>query len=207
MYGILKSSTNTGSDNELLCHFVAPLSVISNDPSFNADTLSLRSLSVSQGVQRWEITANINPENNSGNFFLHNIRNGKSNPFYVRMPQVYRPDSAKTPKNRTILTDGVISSGATTFNVDGLSGANLAEGEFVAFSGHDKVYLIIDSGTNGVGVQVYPAIVDNIADNTQLLYGEQVSLKVKYSPDLIMGIKYVDGILSDPGSITLIEKL
>ena len=70
LYGILKDSTNTGLDSQLQCIFNAPLSVISNQPAYVQDMMSLKRVVGSQNVQRWEIEANIQPTNDSANFLV-----------------------------------------------------------------------------------------------------------------------------------------
>ena len=70
MYGVLKSSVNTGADDELASVFSTPLSINSNQPEFSSDTLSLNRVVSSQGVQRWEIEAEIMPVDNTAEHLL-----------------------------------------------------------------------------------------------------------------------------------------
>jgi len=116
-YGILKSSTNTGQDSELRITFAAPLKVISNQPAFVSDAVSLKRVAVSQNVQRWEIETNLEVTNSSGASIAHSILMGYTGVFYVRMPQVYRPDAMRTQGSS--FTVSAASAGASTVSISG----------------------------------------------------------------------------------------
>ena len=90
-YGILKSSTNTGLDTELIAAFSAPLSITSRKPSLVTETLTLKRKTAYSEIQRWEISTALAPLTNSSEIFMHNVVNGYSESFYVRMPQIYLP--------------------------------------------------------------------------------------------------------------------
>jgi hypothetical protein len=205
MYGILRTSTNTGSDAEILIQFVAPLTVISNQPVFASDALSLRRVVSSQSVQRWEIEANLMPSNDSASFLAHSVLKGYSAVFQLRMPQVYRPAALKTPTGGTIQVSGGLAAGATNMNVVGLGGGEVAIGEFFQFTGINKVFLVTDGGTAGVGVGFYPPVPESVSTLTTLIFGDKVTCHVRYDTDNILGITYTDGIVSDPGRARFIE--
>ena len=89
-YGILKSSTNTGLDTELIAAFSAPLSITSRKPSLVTETLTLKRKTAYTDIQRWEIQTGLVPLADASQMFMHNVVNGYSESFYVRMPQIYR---------------------------------------------------------------------------------------------------------------------
>jgi hypothetical protein len=119
LYGILKTATNTGADNELHSVFSAPLTITSNQPSYIQDSMNLKRFASSQGIQRWELEANIAPSNNSSNFLVHSVLNGSNTVIYVRMPQVtnllgtqdivYTAGAFVVGRNYKILTAGTTS--------------------------------------------------------------------------------------------------
>lgn len=211
MYGVLKDSvTNTGDDSELQYVFVAPLNVYSNQPSFVSDSLGLRRSAASRNSQRWEVEAGVAPtsvDSRAANYLAHSIDKGHAVPFYIRMPQVVRPDSVKIPENRTIYTDGPVLEGSVYLDIGGLGLSEMPVGEFIQFSGHEKVYMVVESGDKGQGVKIKPALRTGITGNTLIRHGKQVSMKVFYDTDVQLGIKYRDGVLSDPGTIRFVEAL
>lgn len=206
LYGVLKSNTNTGSDAELAYVFSTPLAVISNQPAFVSDTLSLKRKTSSQNVQRWEIEANIVPSNNSSNFLVHSVRYGHDKTFAVRMPQVYNEGST-FPKVLSLKATNTVLAGADTINISGLIDNEMPEGEFIKFASHNKVYVVVEKGSNGGGVKIFPPLLQNVTANTDIKYGAEVVMTARYDLDTRLGIAYTDGILSDPGVIRFIEAI
>jgi len=208
-YGILKTSTNTGIDSELGTVFAAPLSVISNQPVFISDTASLKQIVTSQNVQRWEIEANTVPTNDSSLFLTHSVVNGYNNPVYVRMPQVYRFGATLLNVGYIFLTTGTIPALSSTLNIVGGGVNGIVSGDFINFSNHTKVYLITAvSYTNSTNTQitVFPPVSVAVT-STNIKFGMLTTMYARYDPSTTLGIKYVDGILSDPGSVKLIEAI
>lgn len=212
-YGILKNATNTGGNDELLIKFSTPLNIYSNQPAYISDALSLRRQAVSRNVQRWEIEAALFPssvDDTSANFLVHSVANSYVIPFYVRMPQVMRPASEMVPEVRTLTVSGARTAGGDTIDIDGLSPDVIYPGEFITFGNHPKVYMITESGTPGTpvtNVRFFPPLRENVPDNTPINFGAKVTLRVLYDADTQLGIRYTDGILSDPGVVRMVEKL
>ena len=206
-YGILKSSSNTGSDDEILIGFAAPLNIYSNQPEYIQDGLSLSRSASSQNVQRWEIEANLMPANSNANSLIHSVANGRSSIFYVRMPQI----------PGVVTTEGAITCGNVNDinaqinkNTDLLrvsSSGGLSAGEFFQFENDSKVYLVIDGGVGGNMIQFAPKLRKNVPGNTNLILGGRVTLQCSYDVDTRLGIMFKDGILSDPGSVKLVERI
>jgi hypothetical protein len=200
-YGILKTSTNTGQDSELQTVFVAPLSITSNQPAYVQDMLSLRRVTGSQNVQRWEIEANVHPENGTTGFLVHSVKNGAYTPIYVRMPQV--PNLTTSADG--IVVNGTASIGASTLNITGASA--MVPGEFIKFANHSKVYMVTDAGAASANVGIAPPLVSALTNGVAIKTGGNVTLTALYEKDVALGIKFTDGILSDNGSVKLVEAL
>jgi hypothetical protein len=200
-FGILRGPANTGLSSELLCVFSTPLSVISNQPVFAQDMLNLKRRVGSQNVQRWEIEANIAPSNNSPGFLVHSVANGHDSVFRIRMPQVYGMMTSAT------YPSGSIVSTATAAYLDTLpiSGVIPSIGEFIQFEDAGKVYLVI--GKTATTIQISPSLRSTIAVNTPLIRGKYVTMSAYYDSAVKLGITYVDGVLSDPGSAHFIEAI
>jgi hypothetical protein len=206
MYGILHSNVNTGHPSELKIGFVAPLTIQSNQPAIVTDSLSLRRRVSYQKVQRWEITTNLDPENTTANYLVHSVRNGYTEIFYIRMPQVFRFYN-NMPKNLSLVLASSAQAGDTSINISGLGLNEMNEGEFINLYGDSKVYLVVKAGSGGAGVEIYPPLMSSKAAGLPILYGDTVTMAARYNSDVILGIKYTDGVLSDPGSVKLIEAL
>lgn len=208
MYGILKGSTNTGIDSELQCIFTAPLSVISNQPAYAQDMMNLKRRVGGQNIQRWEIEANIMPSNNDSNFLVHSVLNGYSEEFYIRMPQVYgnkHSTSIYIEVDAAAQTGQKYISGIDALNIRNAS--NLWVGEFIKFENHSKVYLVVNGGVNGVGIRISPPLQKDVINTEKLVTGDRVTFKAYYDPSVKLGITYIDGIMSNPGSIKFLESI
>lgn len=199
--GILKSITNTGSDAELASVFVAPLAVVNNAPSFAQDSMNLRRRASSQGVQRWEITAGLAPTSGDASFLLHSVKYGHHGVFHARMPQV----SQMKCSTGAIQVEGTFLAGEDLINFTGAP--KLVPGEFINLGDDPKVYLVVEGGILGVGARVFPPLRVTAADNAVIKTDKRVTMAVRFNTDVQLGITYTDGILSDPGSISLIEAL
>lgn len=205
LYGILKSSTNTGSDAELDSIFSAPTLVTSNAPQFASDSMSLRRAVSSQGVQRWEIEAELMSTVGDVSYFIHSVVNNLNNRIYVRMPSL--PGLVGLVDEKSLTLGATISKGAINFSVNGLTGAQLIKGEFIQFNGDNKVYVIKDPGENGLGAVLYPPVRSAKLVNTPIKYGKLVTLHGKYDNNNLRGFRTTDGLISSPGTVRIVEDL
>jgi len=186
--------------------FVTPMSVVSNQPVFVADTLSLKRQVLSQGVQRWEISTNLEPSNNSADFLLHSVTNGYDQVFDVQVPQVFKR-SGETSTATTVRVNSLNAANSSTIscNVNG----TLLKGEFIKFINHDKVYILLNNVTTSstAQLQIYPSLRSQVPANTLIATKQNVIMKCRYDTSTALGITYIDGILSDPGTVGFIEAL
>ncbi len=216
LYGILHTSTNTGLDSELAAVFASPLSITSNQPAFVSDTLTLRRRVSSQDVQRWEIETNLAPTSGNGGFLVHNIRAGYVEKMYVRMPQIPGLKSleakleADDRNAHTYVVPKVLNTvvaGSNNITVTGLKGYELAAGEFIKFAGDSKVYAVIDPGVMGSNVLIHPNLRATVYAQTEISYGSHCTLTARYDSTVALGIKFIDGILADHGTVKFVEAL
>ena len=204
IFGILKKQpTATVTDDDVAAVFAAPLNIISNKPAMVADSMSLRRISSSTGVQRWEIEAAIAQTNNNVSTFITQLRAGYSNTVYVRMPQPVKVNYF----SGTLKTNGNHSRGASVITV-GSSPTGL-QGEFIQFGTLPKVYLVTDMVSSGTSstITIEPPLITAVAHDTSLKIGGNVVMPSFVDPSIALGIKYSDGILLDLGTIKLVERL
>jgi hypothetical protein len=191
------------SNGVLIKKFVAPISIISNQPVFVADSISLRRTTNSQNAQRWEIQTRVEPSTNDAEMLLHTVVNGKNNIITVQMPQILRASPNNTTSTSTVLSQGAVvgSSSVIVSNNNG----RIAKGEFIRFQNHSKVYMVTQTlNLNGV-LNIFPPLRQTITNNTVISYGNSVNLQGYYGTETTLGIVFEDGIISDPGTISIIE--
>jgi len=200
MAGILENG-------QVTIRFVAPTSIISNQPSFVQDTVSLKRQTNSRGVQRWEIKTNLEPSNSSADFLVHSITVGHNNIFNIQVPQVFRlkeSDKTTTSGIVSLFTQGQLNS--STISITGNNG-QISKGEFIKFGNHDKVYIVTETRNGNGNLEIYPPLRMVTNAGTSIAYGSSVTMKVRFDTDTVLGITYTDGILSDPGAVTFIEAI
>jgi hypothetical protein len=140
----------------------------------------------------------------AGELQAHLIINGYGTTFTITTPQnvgaVLRRTTTVNP------TFGDTSAGPSTANVtvnDGL----IPVGTFIKFSNHNKVYMV-GADRSGPGLlSIYPPLRVALTAGVTCTFREDVVMSVKYDTDTVIGMVYSDGILMDPGVVTMIEAL
>jgi hypothetical protein len=201
-FGILKACQNSGLDDEIMLQFVAPMTIVSNQPAYSQDMVNLKRKVRSQNVQRWELETNLEPESYFSSFLVHSVNNGHYTPVCIRMPQ-------NSLLNYTTATDitvnGTFNKNTSIININ--NAQNLVAGEFINFGDHRKVYLVTDGGAGGMGIKIQPALQKTVFDLTPIKTGGNVTLVAYYDPTVRLGITYIDGIIADPGNLKFSEAL
>lgn len=190
-------------DGVVAVKFVAPMQIISNQPAFVSDTLSLKQNVAGQKTQRWEITTNLEPSNSSADFLIHSVTRGYGLGFNIQMPQVFRPFKATT--STSIKAAENLPLQAITIALQ--NNGKVAKGEFITFANHSKVYVLTDELSGNGRVGIYPPLRAPVPLGTTVNFGDKTQMVVRYAPETALGITYVDGILSDPGTVKFVEKL
>jgi len=193
-------------NGQIVSKFVAPMSIVSNQPVFVSDSISLKRQTGSTAAQRWEISTRLEPTNSSADLFLHSVTKNFNTVFEIQMPQIYRSAANSSSSTSVLLVDGNFESNSTFINVKSNNG-KIAKGEFIKFSNHDKVYLVTsDLSFNGV-LSIFPKLNKNVTNNTTIIYGKNVRMKARYDTNTLTGINYEDGILASIGVVGFIEAL
>lgn len=207
-YGILITNTNTGLDIELAATFAAPLSIINNAPAFMSDVISLKRVVTSQKVQRWEIETHIVPTNNTFEFASHVFRNNNDLRIFVRMPQIYNlgRDNAGVNFNSNVLTTSNSRvKGDSQVGISGVGTVPIFTGEFFKFDSHSKVYYAYSASASSISF--YPPLVHDVPSGDNIFHGDRCTMEARYDGNKSSQITFSDGILLDPGSVTLIEAI
>ena len=205
LFGILKGGDvdNTGLDSELSAVFSTPLTITSNQPVLAADTLSLRRKTMGQRAQRWEIITNICPTVGSNEYLLHSVFHGHEKTFQVRMPQI-----PKTPySNAALYLAADYVKGETNLSYYPETTGDLIAGEFICFSNTRKVYLVLSVDTVNQEFELFPPLVDDMQFDEAIYHGDMVTLYAKFETSTGLGMTFIDGLLMDPGTITILEDL
>jgi len=189
---------------------LAPLTIVSNQPMFTADTVSLKQIRTAQNAQRWELSFEVLTNDKAADQLLASV-SGLASSSSIIMPQLKEVDDKRTITG-IFTANGAITAGASTIPLALANGAGfLPKGSFVKFANHTKVYLLKtdwDASTTVSGpVEVYPTLRTSVPSGTTFLYGSNCTLTQFRSIDDQRGITFQDGILASPGPINLIEAI
>ena len=104
--------------------------------------------------------------------FIVKQRGGKES-FTITFPSYLNAQGNETA---TVSVNGVHAVGDTTIAMDGFGGdgaGRFLAGDFIKFSGHDKVYMVVSdvtSSSNAATVTIEPAITTALANNETVTY-------------------------------------
>ena len=189
---------------------MAPLTITSNEPMYDVDTVSLKKQRASQNVQRWELTFNtIGESHTQVDMFLAAVAEIDSADTMV-MPQLPSVDAAKTVSADAIpvLVAGLQNASSLTLNGSGLTGI-IPKGTFFKFANHGKIYVTTSEANLNVNpvINFYPALRADVGIGVNLMVGAGAVISYYTSIDNQTGITFTDGVLSNAGTITLVEAL
>jgi len=236
MYGILDIAdidSDTGTDDLLLCAFAAPTKVVSNTTVRGGDTMSLRRIRYRSTAQRWQIDSDTAIMDGSSDLFAHQIQNDVVNTIYVRPPLPVKNLSVTTGHVRPAAGDSVaypipgagfavsngtaalsanFSIGATSVSITMDVSSEAFKTDFLRFDDHDKVYMITDvqsvvPAAHTSVVSIFPPLTAAVISSEVVFLGKRATMKMLYDLGSVLGVSYVDGILADPGRVSLVEEL
>jgi hypothetical protein len=193
---------------------VAPFRLSSNEPVFSADSVNLQVRRVRQGSQRWEMEFNVIMTDATNTFadMITTFHDAVT----LEMPQLnIRGEVISSGTSTSAITtfSGVELAGDDTIAISGLvSGTTINKGRFIKFSSHDKIYMVTETvtGDGSDFLKIYPSLRQTITSGDQVLYRDDVdAITFTAYRDIsnVQGITYTDGVLSDLGTIQLIEAL
>jgi len=184
---------------------LAPLTITSNEPVYDVDTVSLSKQRASQGTQRWEIAFNTATSNETEADMLVGVITDMNVVGTMVMPQLPSVDLTNTVST-TLVVDADAAAGASTVTV--VSDGVISKGSFVKFSSHDKIYMVTADVASGTApVSIYPKLRSAVSTSHTLDTGSSVMLSYYRDVSNLRGLKFTDGILSSTGVINLVEAI
>ncbi len=252
---------------------LAPLTIRSNEPIYEVDTVSLTKQRASQGVQRWEISFNtVTSGDTEADMLVGTITNMTASTT-ITMPQIPSVVAGNTAGVSLVINANVNAGlSAVIIASDGV----IKKGSFIKFSNHDKLYMVtadvaaigtltgsidatastsvvgvgtafttelvvgdsilvtgetrtvatITDDTNltvtaaftdtlndtspekvGSNVAIYPSLRTAVTTSHTLKTGSSAVLSYYRDIDTLTGLTFADGLISNAGTITLIEAI
>jgi hypothetical protein len=191
---------------------LAPYTIRSNEPMYDVDTVSLKKQRASQNAQRWEISFNTAGTVDTVQDMLIAAVNATQLTDTMVMPQLPAVDEKTTISTASlpVAVAGAIGDTSVVMQVAGPTGL-FPKGSFFKFNNHDKIYMTtsdtsFDGGTN-VTMNFYPKLRSVVTTSNSVKNGSQCTLTYYKSIDNMAGVIFTDGVLSNSGTIELIEAL
>jgi len=191
---------------------LAPFSITSNEPTFDVDTVSLKKQRATQDAQRWELSFNtIGTPDTQADLLVNSVNNLISTAT-MPMPQLPSINTKYTLLSNSTAIAASAALGATSITINTANAVGLLpKGSFVKFSNHDKIYLVTaDCNMNTVTnptLSIFPGLTTALTTSHLLNSGPAAILTYYQSIDNYRGITFSDGVLSNAGTITLIEAI
>jgi len=199
---------------------LAPYTIVSNQPIYETDSVSLAKQRASQGVQRWEISFDtLATGDNEADLLLGVIENLATADTMV-MPQLPSVEKGTDASTNLTLTLGA-AAGDTSARVT--SDGFVKKGAFFKFSNHTKLYMLtseievsesVDLSTGVVtrtdleqSFTFFPALKTAVTTAHTMDTGADAQLSYYRDIDNQVGITFKDGILSSTGSVSLTEAI
>jgi hypothetical protein len=188
---------------------VAPFRITSNEPAFSADTVTLKTRRVRQGAQRWELEFGVTMTDASS--FLADTVSTFHDLLTMEMPQLNSRGETISQGTSTsaVTTSGVHSANDSTVTLTGANGT-ISKGRFIKFGNHNKIYLVTATYSGTGDISIYPSLRSSVPAATSVLYRDStdnITLSAYRDVTNINGIIFTDGVLSEAGTINLIEAL
>jgi hypothetical protein len=191
---------------------LAPVSIVSNEPMFDMTTVSLKTRRASQGHQRWELSFNIQPtDNNIEEALLSGLDNLNSETMI--MPQMTSVlDRFSFSGAASLGQTSAVNSTTVAINDTITNSGTIPKGYFVKFSTSDKLHIVTSDATfnsNGttISVSIYPKLTEEVSAGAEMLTGNSVIFSYYKDINNQTGITFTDGVLANPGTITLLEAI
>jgi len=205
--------------------YTTPLEINSYERISRSETLNLKTQTVSNGAQRWELKITLAPSNNKGTtasdnhgarLSVHRSMFGLHRPFAMTMPQHIGVTADPSLDSNTI--NGTTAVGAT--NTDSVFGAHgilnmslnsgtakLPAGLFIKVSSGNKIYQVIDEAnlsTSNTAVKIFPPLVTPVSNSTTIDVNPDII--VYYAENGTEGVTYEGGIMTT-ATLEVIEAL
>ena len=184
---------------------LAPLTIRSNEPIYEVDTVSLSKQRASQGAQRWEVSfKTVTSADTEADMLVGTITNLTASTTMI-MPQIPSVVAGNTA-GVSLVISSVASAGASTVTIvnDGI----IKKGSFIKFSNHDKIYMVTEDVSSGtVNVPIYPSLRSAVAITDTFQTGSYAVLSYYRDIDNLTGLIFSDGLISNAGSISLTEAI
>jgi hypothetical protein len=190
-----------------------PFMITNNRQSFEVETLSLKRKTFLTEAQRWELSFNVITTGNEADLLAAHTWSYHSTKTMVmpQLPQVSKAYSFNGTLSATV--DNLAGSDTVLVTASDQTGtATIPAGTFISFEGHTKVYVVkstasFDNLDENIPLSIFPNLVHQVDETNPVNLDGDCLLSYKLDLTSGQGLSFVDGILTSPGTIKVIEAL
>jgi len=158
------------------------INVTSRHSNLMSETVSGKMQVRAIGGQRWSFSAKYNPmtrEEFNPVFAFIFSQQGRLGTFDITPPVISSTTGTATG---TMSANGAAVAGVTTVAIDGITGT-IKAGDFIKFSGHDKVYMVTAERDGAGDMTIEPQLREAVADDEPITYND-VPFKMRLENDV-----------------------
>ena len=190
-------------------NYITPITINSRERLFRSETINLKTQTVGNGAQRWDLVVTLEPATAIGGnaagaaLAVHRSTNGFSTSFAMEMPQYLG-----VAQPAAVSVSGAHSVGDSTITVDAANTTQVPAGRFLTFPGNQKVYQVTEAvpvpAVGTATLNIFPPLVANVADNAEIDWTPDIT--VYYAQDGVEGVTYTEGVLTR-AALSVVEAL
>ncbi len=191
---------------------LTPYTISDNRTVYLNESLNKKRTTTQLTGQRFDMNFSVKPSHDPSQIMLAHISGFHKTDTMIFPQGVGLEDKRTYDGSLEVKTALFPGSDEVTVNSISGHGANkiIPAGYFITFDGHPKVYMVteevtIDDMTDKV-LKVYPNLQAGIDVNELVQFGDDVIYTYERDIRTARGVTFSNGILTNPGTINLVEK-
>ena len=192
---------------------LTPYNIFDNRTVFQNQSLNLQRTTTFLPGQRFDLNFLVKPSHDPSQIMLAHI-SGFHKVDTMIMPQALGMEEKRTFKGSVVAASNAVA-GADVVSIVATSGDGVGNiipaGYFVTFAGHPKLYMVVEdvelNDTTNKSLKIYPRLNSDVAASENVNLGDDVQYTYERDIKTARGVSFNNGVLTNPGTINLIEKI
>lgn len=192
---------------------ITPFQVSDQRTVFTNESLNMKRRTIELDGQRFDLSFTVRPSHDAGALMVAHMAG-----FHVTdtmiMPQIPGIEEARS-YNGVAEASVLATAGTSIVTIASVSGHGtgkvIPNGYFIKFEGHSKIYMVTEqvtlNNTNNKILNIYPKLKNDVEANEQIKLGDEVIYRYERDMKTVRGMSFSNGVLTNPGSINLVEKV
>ena len=192
---------------------LTPYNIFDNRTVFQNQSLNLQRTTTFLPGQRFDMNFQVKPSHDPSAIMLAHISGFHSVDTMI-MPQALGMEEKRTFKGSAVAASNAVA-GADLVTISATSGDGagniIPAGYFLTFAGHPKLYMVTENvelnDTTNKSLKIYSRLVADIVASENVNLGDNVLYTYERDIKTARGVSFNNGVLTNPGTINLVEKI